>query len=58
MRMDNNGGKSKNYEPNIFCGPTEFDAPYDVGFATRVAAGRHPWKLHSEDNDLLPGRDL
>ena len=58
MRMGNNDGKSKIKQPNRFCGPTQSDAPYDVGFPTRAAAGHHPWKLHSEDNDFLPGGDL
>lgn len=58
MRMDNNGGRSKNYEPNSFEGPTQSDAPYDVGLATQGVAGHHPWKLHSEDNDFVQGGDL
>lgn len=58
MRMDNNGGRSKNYEPNSFGGPTQSNAPYNSGVSSQGITGYYPWKLHNDDNDFVQGGDL
>lgn len=58
MRMDNNGGRSKNYEPNSFGGPTETKMPYDAGLPSHGITGHHLWKSHPDDNDFIQGGDL
>lgn len=58
MRMDNNGGRRKNYEPNSFGGPTQSDVPYDGGLPAQGITGHYPWKLHPDDNDFVQGGNL
>ncbi len=40
MRFDDNGGRSKNYEPNSYDGPAQSGEPYPFGYAFGGALGR------------------
>ena len=53
LRFDDNGGRSKNYDPNGQNGPAESGAPYDHGIALSGATGPHDPVKHAEDDDFV-----
>jgi catalase len=58
MRFDDNGGRSKNYEPNSFDGPAQSDAPLYAPMATDGGSGSTPWERHAEDDDFVQAGSL
>ena len=52
MRTDN-GGRSKNYEPNSFNGPVETGEPLYAGLDADGASGSYQWHVHPEDDDFV-----
>ncbi len=57
MKADENGGRSKNYEPNSFDGPVETGLPLYVGLATSGDSGTYEWRHHDGD-DFSQAGDL
>jgi catalase len=53
MRFDDNGGRSKNYEPNSHDGPAQTDAPYDLGYDVAGSVGPRGLVKHAEDDDFV-----
>jgi catalase len=53
MRVGENGGMTKNYEPNSFDGPVETGEPLYTGVEVQGTAGAHPRPLHRDDNDYV-----
>ncbi|HXI01602.1 MAG TPA: catalase [Candidatus Saccharimonadales bacterium] len=53
MRFDDNGGRSKNYEPNSHDGPAQSGAPYDLGYSVSGAVGPQGLIKHAEDDDYV-----
>jgi catalase len=51
MRFDDNGGRSKNYEPNSHDGPAQTGAAYDSGYDVSGSAGPGGLTRHAEDDD-------
>jgi len=43
MRVDENGNRSKNYEPNSFDGPVQTNEPLYGGLATAGTSGSYEW---------------
>src|SRR5258706_1505300 len=41
MRFDDNGGRTKNYEPNSYDGPAQSGAAYDLGYDVSGSVGPH-----------------
>jgi catalase len=58
MRFDDNGGRSKNYEPNSYDGPVQSNEPLDVPLAIHGLTGGQPWELHVEDSDFIQAGNL
>ena len=50
MRSDDNGGDSKNYEPNSFDGPTQSNEPLYKGIEVSGATGAYEWDERDTDN--------
>lgn len=53
MRFDQNGGRSKNYEPNSHDGPRETGAPFDLGYEIGGSIGPRGIVPHAEDDDFV-----
>jgi len=53
MRFDDNGGRSKNYEPNSYGAPGQTGAAYDLGYDVTGSVGPHGLVRHAEDNDFV-----
>ena len=52
MRFDDNGGRSKNYEPNSHDGPAQTGAAYDLGYDVSGSVGPRGLVKHAEDDDF------
>ncbi|MGH7788851.1 MAG: catalase [Candidatus Binatia bacterium] len=55
MRFDDNGGRSKNYEPNSFDGPQQTGRPYEGRVAVTGTTGAYTLGKHAEDDDFIQG---
>jgi catalase len=53
MRFDDNGGRTKNYEPNGHDGPAETGEAYDLAYPVGGAVGPAPHVRHAEDDDYV-----
>jgi catalase len=53
MRFDDNGGRTKNHEPNSYDGPAQTGAAYDLGYDVSGAVGPHGLVKHREDDDFV-----
>jgi len=53
MRFDDNGGRSKNYEPNSYDGPAPTDEAYDLGYDASGSVGPHGLIKHRDDDDFV-----
>jgi len=58
MRSDDNGGRSKNYEPNGFDGPVQTGEPLYAGLASDGASGTYVQERHAEDDDFVQAGNL
>jgi catalase len=58
MRFDNNGGSSKNYEPNSYDGPAQSNAPVYAPIEVHGLTGSQPWERHPEDDDFVQAGSL
>jgi catalase len=57
MRFDENGGRSKNYEPNSFDGPVQTDEELYAGLAVAGSSGHYP-QVPREVDDFKQAGDL
>lgn len=53
MRFDDNGGRSKNYEPNSFDGPRQTNDPHYAGLTGEGVSGTYAPVHHAEDDDFV-----
>jgi catalase len=53
MRFDDNGGRSRNYEPNGYDGPAQTDATYDLAYTVSGPVGPAAPVRHAEDDDFV-----
>src|SRR5262249_44794531 len=53
LRFDDNGGRSKNYEPNSCDGAAETGEPYDLGYDASGSVGPHGLVKHRDDDDFV-----
>jgi catalase len=53
MRFDDNGGRSKNYEPNSYGGPAQSNEPLYAPLEVHGLTGSHPYERHPEDDDFV-----
>lgn len=53
MRFDDNGGRSKNYEPNSFDGPRETAESLYAGIASDGVSGTYAPVRHRDDGDFV-----
>jgi catalase len=53
MRFDDNGGRSKNYEPNSHDGPAQTGERYDLDYAVEGRVGPAAPVRHAEDDDFV-----
>jgi catalase len=53
MRFDDNGGRTKNYEPNGHDGPAETGEAYDLAYPVGGAVGPAPPIRHADDDDFV-----
>ena len=53
MRFDDNGGRSKNYEPDSYDAPAQSGEAYDLGHPVEGFAGVHAQERHAEDDDFV-----
>jgi catalase len=53
MRFDQNGGASKNYEPNSYAGPVPTGEPYDFALALAGATGTQAHPVHRDNDDFV-----
>jgi catalase len=58
MRFDDNGGRSKNYEPNSYDGPAQSNEPLYAPLEIHGLASSQPWERHPEDNDFVQAGNL
>jgi catalase len=58
MRFDDNGGKSKNYEPNSYAGPVQSSSPTWGAYDVAGSAEAHERVRHSEDTDFVQAGSL
>ena len=58
MQFTNNGGGSKNYEPNSFGGPVETGQELYAPLASDGASGHFEYEHHAEDDDFGQAGDL
>lgn len=58
MRFDENGGKSKNYEPNSFNGPAQCGHANYKAMEVHGLAGTQAQPKHKDDNDFVQAGDL
>ncbi|TPW14155.1 MAG: catalase, partial [Acidimicrobiaceae bacterium] len=57
MRVDGNGGRAKNYEPNSFDGPAQTDDPHCAGLPVDGVSGTYGWDERNTD-DFCQAGDL
>jgi catalase len=55
MRFGDNGGRTKNYEPNSFDGPQQSGEPSGARLHVNGATGVHVLARHAEDDDFVQG---
>lgn len=53
MRFDDNGGRSKNYEPNSHHGPAPSGEGYSMGIGLTGLTGPQPHPHHAENDDFV-----
>jgi catalase len=53
MRFDDNGGRSKNYEPNSYDGPAQTGTSYDLGYEVSGSVGPRGLVPHRDDDDFV-----
>ncbi|HET9480766.1 MAG TPA: catalase, partial [Candidatus Polarisedimenticolia bacterium] len=53
MRFDENGGRSKNYEPNSYDGPAQTGHDGGLGYTVSGPTGTRELARHSQDNDFV-----
>lgn len=53
MRFDGNGGRTRNYEPNSFDGPTQSNESTGLGVTVSGTTGTYIPERHAEDNDFV-----
>ncbi len=53
VRFDDNGGRSRNYEPNSHDGPAETGAAYELGYDASGSVDSHGLSRHAEDDDFV-----
>jgi catalase len=53
MRFDDNGGRSKNYEPNSHDGPVQTGTPHDLGYDVSGSVGPRGLVKHAQDDDFV-----
>ncbi|HEX8699020.1 MAG TPA: catalase, partial [Myxococcaceae bacterium] len=53
MRFDGNGGRTRNYEPNSFDGPTQTNEASGLGVTLTGSTGTYTPVRHAEDNDFV-----
>ncbi len=58
MCFDDDSGRSKNYEPNSFDGPTQSDQPLYSALESDGASGTYEWESHPDDNDFVQAGTL
>ncbi len=58
MRVDDNSGREKNYEPNSFDGPKQTGQPLWAPIESEGLTGNHAPVLHRDDNDFVQAGDL
>ncbi len=58
MAVDDNGGGSKNYEPNSFNGPVETGEPLYQGLQSSGMSGSYEWERHTADDDFVQAGNL
>jgi catalase len=58
MRFDGNGGRSRNYEPNSFDGPTQTSETSGLGYPVAGITGSYTPVRHDEDNDFVQAGNL
>jgi catalase len=58
MRFDDNGGRSKNYEPNGYDGPAQTGEACDLGYDASGSIGRHGLVKHKEDDDFVQASSI
>lgn len=58
MRVGNNAGGMKNYEPNSFDGPEQSNEPPYAPMELHGMFGASPNALHAEDNDFVQAGNL
>ncbi len=58
MAGGDNGGRSKNYEPNSFDGPVETGVPPHPPMPTDGPSGHYEPHLHTEDDDFVQAGNL
>jgi len=58
MRIDDNHGREKNYEPNSFGGPQQTGQPLWAPIEVAGLTGNHPPVHHRDDNDFVQAGDL
>jgi catalase len=52
MRLDDNAGRRKNYEPNSHAGPLQTEQPFDHGLSLTGESGPTPHRKHAQDDDF------
>ncbi len=52
MRLDTNGGRTKNYEPNSFDGPAQTGEALYAGLESHAVSGSFAPERHAEDDDF------
>ena len=58
MALADNGGGSKNYEPNSFDGPVQTGEPLYRGLDSDGASGSYDYEHHADDSDFRQAGDL
>ncbi len=53
MCFDGNSGRSKNYEPNSFDGPSQSDEPLYGALEADGPSGTYEWESHPDDDDFV-----
>jgi catalase len=53
MRLDDNGGRSKNYEPNSYGSPAPAERRYEHGVSLSGTTGPHPQPHHVDNDDFV-----
>jgi len=58
MRFDDNGGRSKNYEPNSFGGPAQTNELVYAPLEVHGLTGSQPQERHAADDDFVQAGSL